>query len=135
LALKEAVVKWIGIVAALCVVAFHGPVPASPSSPPFEVDPARVETIHVGWVVFLGPTDSPRPLFAPDLQGRKLLNPTFKHRDSHGRVDRVIQAREAELSLDQGRTTVLLHLHEGEVFWDDGSYASFADRVVEVSVR
>ncbi len=71
-------------------------------------------------------------MFVKGVQGRKLINPTFKHRDAKGLVDVVAQAHEAELRVDLANNLLLVHMRHGSVTSDDGNQGYFENRVWEL---
>ena len=74
----------------------------------------------------------PYAMFVKGVQGRKLINPTFKRRDAKGDVDVVAQAREAHLRVNLAKGQMLIHMRHGVASTDDGSRGYFEDRVFEV---
>ena len=74
----------------------------------------------------------PYAMFVKGVQGRKLINPTFKRRDAKGDVDVVAQAREAHLRVNLAKQQMLIHMRHGVASNDDGSRGYFEDRVWEV---
>lgn len=74
----------------------------------------------------------PYAMFVKGVQGRKLINPTFKRRDGKGDVDVVAQAREAHLRVNIAKGQMLIHMRHGVASTDDGSRGYFEDRVFEV---
>ena len=74
----------------------------------------------------------PYAMFVKGVQGRKLINPTFKRRDAKGDVDVVAQAREAHLRVNLAKQQMLIHMRHGVASTDDGSRGYFEDRVWEV---
>ncbi len=71
-------------------------------------------------------------MFVQGVQGRKLINATFKRRDARGQTDFVAQAKEAELRVDMTRNLLLVHMKHGVVSGEGGASAYFLDRVWEV---
>ena len=74
----------------------------------------------------------PYAMFVKGVQGRKLINPTFKRRDAKGDVDVVAQAREAHLRVNLAKQQMLIHMRHGVASTDDGSRGYFEDRVWDV---
>jgi lipopolysaccharide export system permease protein len=75
---------------------------------------------------------TPFSMWVRSVQGRKLLNPTFKRRNAEGQIDVVAQSREAELHVDMAKKLLLVHMKWGVATMDDGSRAYFEDRIWEV---
>jgi len=74
----------------------------------------------------------PYSMFVKGVQGKKLINPTFKRRDAKGAIDVVAQAREAKLTVDRERKLLMIHMKHGIATFEDGSKGYFEDRVWEV---
>lgn len=74
----------------------------------------------------------PFAMYVKGVQGRKLINPTFKRRDAKGEVDIVAQAREAHLRVNLAKGVMLIHMRHGVASTDDGSRGYFEDRVFDV---
>ncbi len=76
-------------------------------------------------------------MFVRQVQGRKLIDATFKRRDKNGRYDVVIQAREAELEVDLPNNRLVVHMRYGEACHEAGTYVSFLYRkeAVELPTR
>jgi lipopolysaccharide export system permease protein len=55
-------------------------------------------------------------MFVKGVQGKRLISPTFKHRDAHGDTDIVAQAQEAELRVDMKKRILLVRMYRG-VAW------------------
>src|SRR5262249_53905630 len=69
-------------------------------------------------------------IWVKQVQGRRLLDATFKRRDGHGQYDLVAVAKEAELRVDPRNKQVLVHMRHGEVYsMANGTRAYFVDRV------
>src|SRR5262245_14952915 len=71
-------------------------------------------------------------MYVRSVQGRRLGNPIFKRRDSHGDIDVVALAREAELRVDMNNRVILVHMRDGQVLGRNGTIASFDDRIFDV---
>jgi lipopolysaccharide export system permease protein len=71
-------------------------------------------------------------MFVQSVQGRRLLNPRFKHKDTRGDTDIVAVAREAELRVDLPRQLILVKMKFGEVLSKDGANVQFDDRIFEI---
>jgi lipopolysaccharide export system permease protein len=73
-------------------------------------------------------------LFVRDLQGRKLNNAVFKHRNAKGDYDLVAWAREAHLRVDWSRKLLLVHMHFGSGCneGEEHGYFDFKDKIWEV---
>jgi lipopolysaccharide export system permease protein len=76
-------------------------------------------------------------MFVRGVQGKKLLNPVFKHKDKDGKIDIVASAREAELQVNASKTPpqLILHMRFGVASGEDGSRAYFEDRYFEVDLE
>ncbi len=77
----------------------------------------------------------PYAMWVRGVEGRKLINPTFKRRNQATNViDVVAQAREADLRVDMGKEppVLLVHMRWGVAVCEDGSKAYFEDKVWEV---
>jgi lipopolysaccharide export system permease protein len=69
-------------------------------------------------------------IWVRQVQGRRLLEATFKRRDIHGNYDLVARAREAELRVDSANNQVLVYMRHGEVLSiPNGTRAYFEDRI------
>jgi lipopolysaccharide export system permease protein len=69
-------------------------------------------------------------IWVRQVQGRRLLDATFKRRDSRGQYDLVARAREAELRVDSEHKQVLVHMRRGEVLTiANGASLYFEDKV------
>jgi lipopolysaccharide export system permease protein len=71
-------------------------------------------------------------MYVRSVQGRRLANPIFKRRDSHGEIDVVAISREAELRVDMNKRVILVHMRDGQVLGRNGTIASFDDRIFDV---
>jgi len=75
-------------------------------------------------------------IWVKQVQGRRLIDPIFKRRDSKGNYDLIALAREAELRVDSRNQQVLVHMKHGVVLsvsnGSNGSKVYFEDRVWEV---
>jgi hypothetical protein len=74
----------------------------------------------------------PYVLSVQRVRGEKLLKPILKHLDARGNVRGVAEAEEADLRVDVARKTILLRMRAGTAHTADGSFASWADRVLEL---
>lgn len=74
-------------------------------------------------------------MFVKGVQGRRLISPTFMHRDAHGETDAVAQAQEAELHVDMKRRMLLVKMYRG-VAWgkNDQFDAYFEEKIWEVEL-
>ncbi|MBI1914874.1 MAG: LptF/LptG family permease [Planctomycetes bacterium] len=52
-------------------------------------------------------------MFVKGVQGRRLISPTFKHRDTHGETDVAAQAQEAELFVDMKEHLLKVRMYRG----------------------
>lgn len=65
-------------------------------------------------------------IWVRDVQGRRLLNATFKKRDANGRDEIIAQAEIAELTVDLEGETVWVEMWQGDMSKDGGAtYFSF----------
>jgi lipopolysaccharide export system permease protein len=72
-------------------------------------------------------------IWVKQVDGRRLIEPTFKRRDSKGNYDLVVVAREAELRVDARNSQVLVQMKDGQMYSiHDGSRFYFASKVWEV---
>jgi len=71
-------------------------------------------------------------MFVRGVQGRKLINPTFKRTNGKGQTEFVAQAREAELKVDMNRKLLLVRMRHGVVTGPDGTSGYFQDKDWEV---
>jgi len=55
-------------------------------------------------------------MYVKGVQGRRLISPTFYHRDAHGQTDVAAQAQEAELRVDMKKRLLLVRMYRG-VAW------------------
>jgi lipopolysaccharide export system permease protein len=77
----------------------------------------------------------PYAMYVKGVQGKKLLSPVFKHKNSRGQIDVVASAREAELRVDQRRKRLFVRMHFGFFTGEDGrSPAYFQDQTWEVDL-
>ncbi|MBI1918503.1 MAG: LptF/LptG family permease [Planctomycetes bacterium] len=73
-------------------------------------------------------------MFVKGVQGRRLISPTFKHRDGHGETDVVAQAQEAELRVDMKKRILLVRMYRGEAWSKNETHAYFQQRDWEVEL-
>lgn len=71
-------------------------------------------------------------IFVKGVQGRRLLSPVFKRRDTKLETDVVAVAREAELRVDLNNKVILVQMKFGEVWSRNGTTAEFVDRLFDV---
>jgi lipopolysaccharide export system permease protein len=76
----------------------------------------------------------PYAMWVKGVQGRKLVNPTFKHRDAKGEYDVVVSAKEAEIQVNMGKKTMTVCMRYGVASGEDGSHAYFVERFWEVAL-
>lgn len=75
----------------------------------------------------------PFAMWVRGVEGRKLIFPTFKHRNlATGQVDLVAQAKEADLRVDMKSRLLLVHMRSCFFSTGDGSPGYVEDRVWEV---
>lgn len=74
-------------------------------------------------------------IWVRQVQGRRLLDATFKRRDAKGNYDLVVRAREAELTVDSARKQVVVLMRHGEVLSiSNGTRAYFEERLWPVQM-
>lgn len=71
-------------------------------------------------------------IYVKSVQGRKLVNPVFKRRNTKGEIDVVAVAREAELRVDMNRKLIMVNMRFGEVWSKGGATSEFVDHLFEV---
>jgi lipopolysaccharide export system permease protein len=72
-------------------------------------------------------------IWVRQVDGRRLIDATFKRRDAKGNYDLIARAREAELRVDTKRSLVLVQMKHGEVYnVHGGERCYFESRVWEV---
>jgi lipopolysaccharide export system permease protein len=74
----------------------------------------------------------PYAMWVQDVQYPKLINPTFKHRDSSGNFDVVVSAKEAELRVNMAKKIMQVRMRYGVASGEDGSHAYFVERFWDV---
>ncbi len=74
----------------------------------------------------------PYAMYVKSVQGRKLINPIFKHLGPGGQPNLVAYAKEADLRVDFPRNMIYLHMRWGEAASNTGDTAYFEERVWEV---
>src|SRR5262249_53635088 len=75
-------------------------------------------------------------IWVRQVQGRRLVDATFKRRDGRGQYDLVVRAREAELRVDSRTKQVLVPMWHGEAMSIvNGTRAYFEDRVWPVPMN
>ncbi len=81
----------------------------------------------------LSHSNLPYAMFVKGVQGRKLVNPTFKRRDNKGDIDLVAQAQEADLRVNLAKRIIHIHMRHGTANFEgkkDNFY--FVDKVWDV---
>jgi lipopolysaccharide export system permease protein len=74
-------------------------------------------------------------IWVRQVQGRRLLEATFKRRDARGHYDLVARAREAEIRVDSRNKQVLVYMRHGEVLsLTNGTRGYFEDKVWPVEM-
>jgi lipopolysaccharide export system permease protein len=74
-------------------------------------------------------------IWVRQVQGRRLLDATFKRRHPKGQYDLVVRAREAELTVDSARKQVVVLMRHGEVLSiSNGTRAYFEERLWPVQM-
>jgi lipopolysaccharide export system permease protein len=76
----------------------------------------------------------PFSMYVQDVQGRKLVGTLVIGRDSHGKVEFVSIAREAEVRVDLNRKMVLVNMRSGAFSSNDGSNGPFGDKMFELDL-
>jgi hypothetical protein len=72
-------------------------------------------------------------IWVRQVDGRRLIDATFKRRDGKGGYDMIARAREVELRVDSEKQRILLHLLHGEVISvRDGDSCKFEDQMFMV---
>lgn len=74
----------------------------------------------------------PYAMFVKGVQGKKLLSPVFKRKNSKGQVDIVANAREADLRVDMVNKVLLIRMRFGVLIGEDGSRGYFEDKQFDV---
>lgn len=69
-------------------------------------------------------------LWARRVEGRELWGVLLKQHDARGAYGLIISARAGALQLNLPNRTLLLHLREGHCVDNDGTSATFCDRVL-----
>ncbi len=74
-------------------------------------------------------------IYVKGMQGRKLINPTFKGKGKDGKIDLVSQAREAELTVDKERNVIRVYMVQGQAAGGKGdAQGLFFERIWEIPV-
>jgi hypothetical protein len=60
-------------------------------------------------------TRLPFEIYVQKLDGRKLIGPVLKHKNSRGEVDYVVQARDGELTMLREKRELRIHLYQGRM--------------------
>ncbi len=72
-------------------------------------------------------------IWVKEVQGRRLIEATFKKFDAQGRVEIIAQAAEAEIKVDLAEEVVHVHMRHGEMSTNGGdSYAVFNKEILPV---
>ncbi len=71
-------------------------------------------------------------IYVKGVQGRRMLSPTFKHRNERGEVDVVAVAQEAELRVDMNRKLILVRMFRSSAWSPPDGHAFFDDKTFEV---
>ena len=74
----------------------------------------------------------PYSMWVKGVQGRKLINPTFKHKDAKGEHDVAVSAKEAEIQVFQSTKQMQIRMRYGVASGEDGSQAYFEERSWDV---
>jgi lipopolysaccharide export system permease protein len=74
----------------------------------------------------------PYAMWVNGVQGRKLLNPTFRHRDAKGDLDVVVRAKDAEIQVFKAKRQMQIRMRNGVASGEDGSQAYFVERSWDV---
>jgi lipopolysaccharide export system permease protein len=75
---------------------------------------------------------SPYVVYVKGVQGRKLINPIFKHIGPDGIPDMVSHSKEADLRVNITKKVLYLHMRWGEAASENGDNGYFENRVWEV---
>jgi lipopolysaccharide export system permease protein len=75
---------------------------------------------------------TPYAMYVNAVRGRRLIDPVIHRKDSHGNIDTVITAQEAELRVDMPHKMLRVHMKNGVASGQDGLRAYFQQRIVEV---
>jgi lipopolysaccharide export system permease protein len=67
-------------------------------------------------------------VFVQDVQGRRLISPTFKHRDPHGETDSVALGQEAELHVDMNTHLLKVRMYQGWTWSKNETQTYFEER-------
>ncbi len=112
----------------LLLAAFLGPCGRTAPSAPIEGS-AETKMNAAGYLYYrlkqnnvVNVPGLPITIFVKKFQGRTLVNPVLKHKDAHGKVDYVCQARTAELSVRGTKKQLIIHLHQGKAICEDGDF-------------
>jgi lipopolysaccharide export system permease protein len=73
-------------------------------------------------------------VFVKGVQGRRLITPTFKHRDNHGETDAVALAEEAELSVDMKQHLLRVRMYRGWTWSRNETQTYFEQRDWDVEL-
>jgi lipopolysaccharide export system permease protein len=75
-------------------------------------------------------------IWVRQVQGRRLLDATFKRRDPKGSYDLVARSREAQLRVDSPHNKIIVHMRYGEFLTlKDGVRGLFVDRIWDVPLK
>jgi lipopolysaccharide export system permease protein len=76
----------------------------------------------------------PYAMWVREVQGRKLIDVTIKHRNAAGDTDGVIMAKEAELKVDMTRRKMLIRMKNGSGSLQDDSQIVFDEKPWELDL-
>ena len=80
-------------------------------------------------------THMPYGIWVKGVEGKKLLSPVIKGRDSQGQTNFVAQAKEAELRVDMAHRRLTIRMRNGAATTPDGANdVSFEAKEVEVEL-
>lgn len=74
----------------------------------------------------------PYAMYVKGVQGRKLINPVFKHLGPDGRPNLVAYGKEADLRVNLAKRVVHLYMRHGEATSENGDTAWFEERTFDV---
>ncbi len=76
----------------------------------------------------------PYAMWVRGVQGRKLLNPTFRHRDAKGELDVVVSAKDAVIHVHSAKKQMEIIMRNGVASGEDGSNIYFPEKKFEVEL-
>jgi lipopolysaccharide export system permease protein len=79
--------------------------------------------------------NQPYSMWVKDVQGKKLINPTIKHRDLKGEHDVVVFAKEAVLHVYTAKKEIEILMRYGVASGEDGSQGYFEQRLFKMPLH